>query len=46
MGVLLPEKAKRVAFPLWSSAQPLAAADGGRDVGFEAFLVVRPGRRG
>jgi hypothetical protein len=27
-------------------AEPAAAADGGRDVGFEEFLVVQRGRRG
>jgi hypothetical protein len=27
-------------------AEPVAAADGGRDIGFEEFLVVQRGRRG
>jgi len=28
-----------------SSAEPAPAADGGRDIGFEEFLVARRGRR-
>jgi hypothetical protein len=27
-------------------AEPVAAADGGRDIGFEEFLVAQRGRRG
>jgi hypothetical protein len=39
-------RSKREWSGFWVSAEPVVAADGGRDLGLAEFLVAQRGRRG